>query len=99
MHTAKILSDWTDAQADLSLRWAYSHFVGFVVRMLKLFILSSGFHGRETVRGTCRLCIRQALVELVRTALNFGKQTVSCQYYNLKFGIYTIIDLHVYSVK
>ena len=23
-------SDWADAQADLSLRWAHSHFVGFV---------------------------------------------------------------------
>ena len=22
-------SDWADAQADLSLRWAHSHFVGF----------------------------------------------------------------------
>ena len=27
-------SDWTDAQADLSLRWAHSHFVGFVMRWL-----------------------------------------------------------------
>ena len=28
-------SDWVDAQADLSLRWAHSHFVGFVMRRLK----------------------------------------------------------------
>ena len=27
-------SDWADAQADLSLRWAHSHIVGFV--MLRL---------------------------------------------------------------
>ena len=27
-------SDWADAQADLSLRWAHSHFVGFVMRQL-----------------------------------------------------------------
>ena len=27
-------SDWADAQADLSLRWAHSHFVGFVMRWL-----------------------------------------------------------------
>ena len=27
-------SDWTDAQADLSLRWAHSHFVGFVMPRL-----------------------------------------------------------------
>ena len=33
----RLWSDWADAQADLSLRWAYSHFVGFVMRW---FILS-----------------------------------------------------------
>ena len=27
-------SDWADAQADLSLCWAHSHFVGFVMRRL-----------------------------------------------------------------
>ena len=27
-------SDWADAQADLSLRWAHSHIVGFVMRWL-----------------------------------------------------------------
>ena len=31
-------SDWADAQADLSLRWAQSSFVGFVMRQL-IFIL------------------------------------------------------------
>ena len=30
-------SDWTDAQADLSLRWAHSHFVGFVMRWLNYY--------------------------------------------------------------
>ena len=30
-----LLSDWVDAQADLSLRWAHIHFVGFVTRRLK----------------------------------------------------------------
>ena len=28
-------SDWADAQADLSLRWAHNHFVGFVMSWLK----------------------------------------------------------------
>ena len=32
----RLRSDWADAQADLSLRWAHSHFVGFVVRRLNL---------------------------------------------------------------
>ena len=27
-------SDWADAQADLSLRWAHTHFVGFVMSRL-----------------------------------------------------------------
>ena len=31
----KLWSDWADSQADLSLRWAQSHFVGFVMRQLK----------------------------------------------------------------
>ena len=30
----RLRSDWADAQADLSLRWAHSQFVGFVVRWL-----------------------------------------------------------------
>ena len=33
----RLWSDWADAQADLSLRWAHSHFVGFVMRRLKCF--------------------------------------------------------------
>ena len=32
-------SDWEDAQADLRLRWAHSHFVGFVLRQLILLYL------------------------------------------------------------
>ena len=32
----RLWSDWADAQADLSLRWAHSHFVGFVMRWLNL---------------------------------------------------------------
>ena len=31
----RLWSDWADAQADLSLRWAHSHFVGFVMSRLK----------------------------------------------------------------
>ena len=31
----RLWSDWEDVQADLSLRWAHSHFVGFVIRWLK----------------------------------------------------------------
>ena len=31
----RLSSDWADGQADLSLCWAHSHFVGFVMRWLK----------------------------------------------------------------
>ena len=31
----RLWSDWVDAQADLCLRWVYSHFIGFVMRQLK----------------------------------------------------------------
>ena len=30
----RLWSDWADAQADMSLRWAHSHFVGFVMPRL-----------------------------------------------------------------
>ena len=35
----RLWSDWADAQADLSLRWAHTHFVGFVMKRL-IFYLS-----------------------------------------------------------
>ena len=31
----RLLSDWADAKTDLSLCWAHSHFVGFVMRRLR----------------------------------------------------------------
>ena len=31
-----LATHWADAQADLSLRWAHTHFVGFVTRRLKV---------------------------------------------------------------
>ena len=34
----RLWSDWADAQADLSLCWAHSHFVGFVVRRSRLLL-------------------------------------------------------------
>ena len=41
-HHADSEDDWVDAQADLSLRWAHSHFVGFVMsRLIKLWFVYS----------------------------------------------------------
>ena len=39
----RLWSDWADAQADLSLRWAYSHFVGFVMSRLIWLSVNSWF--------------------------------------------------------
>ena len=44
----RIWSDWPDAQADLSLRWAYTHFVGFVMSWLiswglDIFVVKDGW--------------------------------------------------------
>ena len=43
----RLWSDWADAQADLSLRWMHSHFVGFVVRRLE-YIVRSAFYTQPT---------------------------------------------------
>ena len=43
----RLWSDWADAQADLSLRWAHSHFGGFVMRRLKMF-LDTLLYGKTT---------------------------------------------------
>ena len=43
----RLWSDWADAKADLSLQWAHSHFVGFVMRWLK--------SGRQSMCSNCLL--------------------------------------------
>ena len=43
----RLWSDWADAQADLSLRWAHSHFVGFVMKRLKC-SCTRGMQEKET---------------------------------------------------
>ena len=35
----RLWSEWADAQADLSLRWAHTHFVGFVMSRLKYVLI------------------------------------------------------------
>ena len=57
-------------------------------------ICSFHTHGRETKSVVPIICIYVMRVP-VCTALKFGKQTVSFQFYNLRFDTYTII----YGVK
>ena len=45
----RLCTDWADAQADLSLRLAHSHFVGFVMRRL-IFVYSLN---KEEISETC----------------------------------------------
>ena len=49
----RLWSDWTDAQADLSLRWAHTHFVGFVTMRLKCFCMCQTHHTRLSFSVYC----------------------------------------------
>ena len=46
----RLWSDWADAQADLSLRWAHNHIVGFVMRRL-MSILPLSFQNPQWLFG------------------------------------------------
>ena len=50
MRTAKTLIRLADAQADLSLRWAHNHFVGFVMSWL-IFLSKAGLDQNMTHVG------------------------------------------------
>ena len=52
----RLWSDWADAQADLSLRWAHTHFVGFVMsrRICLLFVLELSTIETYDWRNTCQ---------------------------------------------
>ena len=58
----RLWSDWTDAQADLSLRWAHTHFVGFVMSWL-ISVLLELRHFHRTV-GTIKKLLPRTLVPL-----------------------------------
>ena len=44
----RLWPDWADAQADLRLRWAHTHFVGFVMSLLKLCVLNLPLYPSNT---------------------------------------------------
>ena len=57
-------SDWADAQADLSLRWAHSHIVGFVMSQLMLVnIISKYWFAKAARRTQCVLNFVPAVYE------------------------------------
>ena len=62
----RLRSDWADAQADLSLRWAPSHFVGFVMSRLKFILVGnileiytakSGINAASYLSPVKRICV------------------------------------------
>ena len=52
----RLWSDWADAQADLSLRWAHAHFVGFVMsRLISMFSdINECLEGSDNCLQECR---------------------------------------------
>ena len=49
----RLWSDWADAQADLSLRWAQSHIVGFVMKWLKWLCRARSLKSLRALRVNC----------------------------------------------
>ena len=66
----RLWSDWADAQADLSLRWAHIHFVGFVVSWLRYVGVWSQF-GVWSLRFDL-FRVRRVARARVRVALSLG---------------------------
>ena len=56
--------DWVDAQADQSLRWAHSHFVGFVTRRLIFRRPSDNTDQRDT---------EALILDTIKSAVRFQK--------------------------
>ena len=69
-------SDWADAQANLSFRWAHSHFVDFVTRRLNYVLNSSKIYAQLDSHN----CIREKNV----TFLWKGERS-TCDYHS-SFG-------------
>ena len=73
-------SDWADGQADLSLRWAYTHFVGFVILRLifQIFMLTLHCHlpSAGFITLSCITVATQPAAPLTENRLMW-KQTLS----------------------
>ena len=51
----RLWSDWVDAQADLNLRWAHTHFVGFVMKWLIWYCKLTNFFANHFIVKTLTL--------------------------------------------
>ena len=83
----RLWSDWADAQADLSLHWAHTHFVGFV--MLGLNYSELGKPCQYAESGNIPLYIMQAIEcwlcmrEVVGSILSLGK-VITVNFLNIR---------------
>ena len=81
--TAKTDSDWKDGQAEPSLHWAHRSFCWFY--HVAAHILSSFFTFGKQSQWNLSFVYTSYVSVPVRTAVKFGKRTVSFQFYNLKY--------------
>ena len=71
----RLWSDWADAQADQSLRWAHIHFVGFIITRLNLRVqiipaAVSVIFGPTTPGGTVNCpCVKPIIAVVLCTIL------------------------------
>ena len=83
----RLWSDWVDAQADLNLRWRYSHFVGYVMsRLICCFFLKFALWSYmkcfdKTISALARHCFHLRMnarcIALQKQRLNRLNQTES----------------------
>ena len=82
----RLWADWADAQADPSLRWAHSHFVGFAMRRLKwclngkVCIISS-----LGAKSLCWFCHEAAHVKIKPIKKNYILKTIARQCFRCIF--------------
>ena len=83
-------SDWANAQADLSLRWAHTHFVGFVMSWLIFVIMLKSAHivfsyskTSKRHRRTGKQCRPWAEAIWSGSALHVFAQTSKYMYYEI----------------
>ena len=91
-------SDGTDAQADLSLRWAHSHFVDFVMSQLKwryksrclLLMLAINIHCFSASRQLSKIPFAYCLIYCCRINDNNKKQSLQANRHERSMSAYGI---------
>ena len=71
----RLWSDWADVQADLSLRWAHSHFVGFVMRWLIWRYQDRSVHEQQWLTQHCS-CLKPNFVSCRTSSPRFWKPQI-----------------------